>query len=54
MRRRKALWLTILTAALVLLLALGFALLQHPGAEIEELPELNQAATFHSSASPAA
>jgi hypothetical protein len=32
MRRQRALWLVVLTAALVLLLALGFALLQNDGA----------------------
>ncbi|MFN3945107.1 MAG: hypothetical protein ACK4K7_09280 [Allosphingosinicella sp.] len=54
MRRRKALWLTILTGALVLLLALGFALVQHPGEGLEDVPDLGQAATLHSRASPAA
>jgi hypothetical protein len=56
MRRRKALWLTILTAAMVVLLALGFALLQHPGTEIEDVPELRsgQAEMLQSKASPAA
>jgi hypothetical protein len=42
MRRRKALWLAILTGALVILLALGFALVQHPGARIEDVPEVQR------------
>lgn len=42
MRRRKALWLTILTGALVVLLALGFALLQHPDAQVQEIPPVKR------------
>jgi hypothetical protein len=42
MRRIKALWLAVLTGALVVLLALGFALVQHPGAPIEEIPEIKR------------
>jgi hypothetical protein len=42
MRRRKALWLAALTGAMVVLLALGFALVQHPDARIEDVPELQR------------
>jgi hypothetical protein len=42
MRRHKALLLTVLTGALVVMLALGFALLQHPEAELEDVPPIRQ------------
>ncbi len=42
MRRLKALWLAALTGALIVLLALVFAWVQHPGARIEEVPEVKR------------
>jgi hypothetical protein len=42
MRKRKALLLTLLTGALVVLLALGFALVQHPESRVEDFPELRR------------